>query len=185
LQLPEFHRVYLEDFLEKDLTEPQGALTLIPLLVCPSQQVGERVRQAVQQTAPPLPADEWLDLIETILIYKLPHLTREEIQHMIGIKDIDLKQTRFYQDVFTEGQLEGEIVLLQRLLERKFGPLEAPLQQRISQADDEMLLLWGERMPEATTLDEVFRPSSSGWKPCRSGSYSCPTRQWFRDGNVG
>jgi predicted transposase/invertase (TIGR01784 family) len=175
LQLPELHRVYLEDFLEKEPTEPQGALTLIPLLVCPSQQVDERVRQAVQQTAPPLPADEWLDLIETILVYKLPHLTRKEIQHMIGIKDIDLKQTRFYQDVFTEGRLEGrlegesegkkkgrlegEIILLQRLLEQKFGPLAPPLQQRLSLADDEMLLHWGERMLEATTLDEVFRSS--------------------------
>jgi predicted transposase YdaD len=44
-----------------------------------------------------LPPDEWLNFIETILVYKLPHLTREEIKQMIGIQDIDLRQTRFYQ----------------------------------------------------------------------------------------
>jgi predicted transposase YdaD len=46
-------------------------------------------------------------LIETILVYKLPTLSREEIQAMLELTDVDLKQTRFYQDVFTEGRLEG------------------------------------------------------------------------------
>jgi predicted transposase YdaD len=37
-----------------------------------------------------------LDLIETILVYKLPTFTRKEIQTMLGLTDHDLKQTRFY-----------------------------------------------------------------------------------------
>ena len=45
--------------------------------------------------------------IETIVVYKLPQLSREEIRDMIGLKDIELKQTRFYQDVFKEGHQEG------------------------------------------------------------------------------
>ena len=43
---------------------------------------------------------KWVDFIETILVYKLPKLSREEIKEMIGLQDIELKQTRFYQDVF-------------------------------------------------------------------------------------
>ena len=49
----------------------------------------------------------FIDLLETIMVYKLPTLSREEIQRMIGLPEVDLKQTRFYQDVFTEGLQEG------------------------------------------------------------------------------
>ncbi|ALF53131.1 flagellar assembly protein H [Nostoc piscinale CENA21] len=46
-----------------------------------------------------------LQLIETILIYKLPNMSRKEIQNMFGLSD--LKQTRFYQEAFQEGKEEG------------------------------------------------------------------------------
>ena len=62
------------------------------------------------------PADgiDWLDLLETILVYKLPTFTREEILKMFSFTDVGLKETRFYQDVLTE----GEATLLLRQLER-------------------------------------------------------------------
>ena len=37
----------------------------------------------------------WLDLIETIVVYKLPPLSREEIQRMLHLPEVELKQTRF------------------------------------------------------------------------------------------
>jgi predicted transposase/invertase (TIGR01784 family) len=43
---------------------------------------------------------------ETILIYKLPRLSREEMGKMFGLSE--LKQTRFYQEVFAEGKEEGK-----------------------------------------------------------------------------
>jgi predicted transposase/invertase (TIGR01784 family) len=46
-----------------------------------------------------------VDLIETILVYKFPNRTKEEIIAMLGTDD--LKKTRFYKDVFAEGQEEG------------------------------------------------------------------------------
>ncbi len=53
----------------------------------------------------PLPV---LDLIETILVYKLPTLSRDEIKAMLNLPDTDLKQTRFYREVFAEGQAEAQ-----------------------------------------------------------------------------
>ena len=50
-----------------------------------------------------------VDLVETILVYKLPRLSREEIQTMLELTDTDLKQTRFYQDVFTEGEIKRAV----------------------------------------------------------------------------
>ncbi len=66
-----------------------------------------------------------LDLIETILVYKLPHLNREEIRKMLSVYEIKLQDTRFYQEVSAEGEQKGQqeecIKLLGRLLRRKFG----------------------------------------------------------------
>src|SRR5215204_1428494 len=52
-----------------------------------------------------------VNLLETIVVYKLPALRRDEIQQMLELTDVDLKQTRFYQEVFTEGRQEGEASL--------------------------------------------------------------------------
>ncbi|MBD2246761.1 Rpn family recombination-promoting nuclease/putative transposase [Nostoc sp. FACHB-888] len=49
---------------------------------------------------------EIIQLIETILIYKLPRLSREEMGKMFGLSE--LKQTKFYQEVFAEGKEQGK-----------------------------------------------------------------------------
>jgi predicted transposase YdaD len=51
----------------------------------------------------------------------------EEIQEMLGFTDVDLKQTRFYQDVYAEA--EANLVL--RLLNRRFGELDSNLVEQI------------------------------------------------------
>ena len=52
-------------------------------------------------------ADErdWiLDWAETILVYKLPQLSREEIKMILELQDAELKRSRFYQEVLAEGR---------------------------------------------------------------------------------
>jgi len=48
--------------------------------------------------------DTLVDLIETILVYKFPKLSRAEIQTMLHLPVTDLKQTRFYQESFARGR---------------------------------------------------------------------------------
>ncbi len=106
LDLPEVHRIFLEDY--RDIAAVSPSMRLVTLMVCPHEEAEEQVREALTyQDTLPMPRNEWLDIIETILVYKLPKLTREEIKQMIGLQDIELKQTRFYQDVFQEGHEEG------------------------------------------------------------------------------
>jgi predicted transposase YdaD len=103
-------------------------------------------------------------LLETVLVYKLPRFTREEILKMFNFTDVSLKETRFYQDVFAEGRMEGKVegrmegeaAVLLRLLERKFRPLPDSARQRVASADAETLLLWAERVLDANSLDEVW-----------------------------
>lgn len=60
-----------------------------------------------------------------------------------------------------EGLHEGESVLLIRQLTRKFGHIPEQFQQLIRLADVETLLLWGENLLDASTLEKVFEPSVS------------------------
>ena len=93
-----------------------------------------------------------VNLVETILVYKLPTLSREEIQTMLELTDTDLKQTRFYQDVFTEGRQEGrqegEVTLILRLLQRRCGEVAPAMQEQIQRLPLPQLEALGEALLE-------------------------------------
>jgi len=55
-----------------------------------------------------------------------------------------------------EGKLKGEAAILQRLLERCFGPLPAWAVERIQQADCEQLEVWSLRVLEVGDLESIF-----------------------------
>ncbi|MHC5824977.1 MAG: Rpn family recombination-promoting nuclease/putative transposase, partial [Nostoc sp.] len=80
----------------KLIIEPESTATTKAL------EIVNSVRQQIPDVAT---TREIIQLIETILIYKLPRLNQEEIGKMFGANE--LKQTRFYQDVFEEGRQEG------------------------------------------------------------------------------
>ena len=65
-----------------------------------------------------------------------------------------LDWTRQWQD---EGRRLGGAELLLRQAERKFGPLQNHDRTRIELAPQDRLLLWGERLLSARSLDEVFQ----------------------------
>lgn len=108
LDSPWIRRVYLEDV--KDRTDLSPGLQSIQLIVADPDEAVSQASTLLHVRGGPA-ADPnwpaWLDLIETILMYKLPQLSREEIQRMLHLPEVELKQTRFYQDVFAEGHAEG------------------------------------------------------------------------------
>ncbi|MEI2781998.1 MAG: Rpn family recombination-promoting nuclease/putative transposase [Candidatus Competibacter sp.] len=169
LALPLVQRVYLEDLAT--FPTPSLGLQLLQLLVA-SPDVAVRQAQHLarhartESIALPLRQIEFLDLIETILVYRLPQLTRQEIQTMLGLTHAELQKSRFYQEVFAEGRQEGRqeghqegrqeghqegrqegrqeesVALVLRLLQRRFGALPASqehLIRRLSLAQTEAL----------------------------------------------
>ncbi|MBD2312893.1 Rpn family recombination-promoting nuclease/putative transposase [Desertifilum sp. FACHB-1129] len=99
-------RIYLNELEE---TEGALGLNIIKLIVKPETEAIETAKRLIAQAQQELPAaslqQDIVDLIETIVIYKLPQASREEIATMLGLTD--LKQTRFYQEAFAEGREEG------------------------------------------------------------------------------
>jgi uncharacterized protein DUF4351 len=56
-----------------------------------------------------------------------------------------------------EGRQQGEMKLLLRQLERRFGTSDKPVRKRINAADAQTLLIWGERILTAQSIDEVLK----------------------------
>ena len=55
-----------------------------------------------------------------------------------------------------QGVQQGEQNVLQRLLVRRFGPLDNQTRQRLQQATAQELECWADNILDARTLDEVF-----------------------------
>ncbi|HVV68159.1 MAG TPA: DUF4351 domain-containing protein [Gammaproteobacteria bacterium] len=61
-----------------------------------------------------------------------------------------------FQQGLKTGLQKGEAALLIRLLQHRFHHLPSNYLTRIQQADSNTLLIWGERVLDANTLEEVF-----------------------------
>lgn len=107
LSLDRIKRIYLDE-LANDET-PSLAIALIKLVTeSESQAVNSAkilIKQAQRELSDRLVQKNVIDLIETIIIYKLPQKSREEIEAMLELQD--LKQTRFYQEAFGDGIEQG------------------------------------------------------------------------------
>lgn len=101
-------RIYREDLLKEGAVDRAGlAVRLLRLVVLDTAALPAAARalaDAARTQADPLPR---LDLIEAILVYQLRKLSRDEIKTMLHLPHTDLKQTRFYREVFAEGGEEG------------------------------------------------------------------------------
>jgi predicted transposase/invertase (TIGR01784 family) len=75
-------------------SETQAPLAARELIARTKMEIGDEALRA-----------SLLELIETVIIYKLPRLSREEIQAMLQVHDI--RETRVYQEAKEEGLKEG------------------------------------------------------------------------------
>ena len=105
LNSPLVSRLYLEE-LEKE--EGPLGVEMVRLVVESEGEAPQHARQLLgraQQVSDAEQRREIVDLIETIVLYKFPRLSREEIETMLGLSD--LKQTKVYQEALKEGREEG------------------------------------------------------------------------------
>ena len=100
-------RFYLEELRE---VESLG-ISMLQLIIAPTARAIEQGKQLIPRIRQELPKvkqqQELLELIETILVYKLPQVSRKEIEAMFSLSD--LKQTKVYQEALEEGRQEGEL----------------------------------------------------------------------------
>ena len=63
---------------------------------------------------------------------------------------------RLRQEGRRQGKQEGELAILSRQLERRFGPLGPAVTERLQKANAAEVERWADNILVARTLDEVF-----------------------------
>ncbi|HLO47091.1 MAG TPA: Rpn family recombination-promoting nuclease/putative transposase, partial [Kamptonema sp.] len=117
---PLLQRVYLDE-----LGEPANLsleLAMAKLVVEDEETAVEQARELIskarQEISDAALKQKVVGLIETIMVYKLPQFSHQEIEAMFGLQE--LKQTRYFQEVRAEakeeGKLEGKLESVPRLL---------------------------------------------------------------------
>ena len=67
--------------------------------------------------------------------------------------------SRAREEGMQQGRVEGERVVLERLLKRRFGLLSPAAAARLEQASIADLETWADNLLDAPTLDDVFNSS--------------------------
>lgn len=150
-------RLYLDELGEVDQI-PLG-LGLIKLIVEGKRRTPKLIKNLINKTRSEIPSplhrQKVLDLIETIVLYKLPFMSREELAAMYTFTKEDLRKTRYYQDVRQEAReelaeevresvtaevresvtaktrQEEALQLVQRLISRRLGAIAPDLDRQV------------------------------------------------------
>jgi predicted transposase/invertase (TIGR01784 family) len=102
-------RIYLNEL--ENIPQTSIGLATVQLITLSKAKAIDSTRKLIQRVREELTPDqkpqELLQLIETILVYKLPLLNRREIETMFSLDE--LKQTQYFQDVREEARQEGRL----------------------------------------------------------------------------
>jgi predicted transposase/invertase (TIGR01784 family) len=152
LDSSQVQRVYLDDF-EASSGDSLG-IGLMQLILAESDQAFELAKRLMPissvEEQSNLENRGIIDLIETIMVYKFPQLSREAIERMFGLSE--LKQTRVYQEALQEG--ETKIIL--RQLERRLGAIAPEVQQQIQGLSSPDLEALGDALLDFSTLSDLL-----------------------------
>jgi predicted transposase/invertase (TIGR01784 family) len=168
------HRIYLEDLSASNDSVGLGLMRLIVMKPKNAIAQAQILLSKVQQRAV---TDSRLqviiELIETVIVYKFPKLSREEIEKMLGLSE--LRQTRVYQEGVeegeergilkgrnegrTEGRTEGRVEeaqsLILRQLTRRIGNVSSTMRSQVSSLSLHQLESLGEALLDFTSVDDL------------------------------
>lgn len=131
LESSQVTRLYLNEL--GDAAEQSLGVGIIKLVVETKKRTPVRVRQLVDKARSELTDEAQqravLDLIETIVLYKLPLISRQELARMFSLSD--LKRTRYYQEVRQEVREELQQEVREELQQEVRQEVREELQQEV------------------------------------------------------
>ncbi|MEB3189688.1 MAG: DUF2887 domain-containing protein [Snowella sp.] len=146
-------RLYLRDLRTKRKLNPN--LALLQLLATNQAQSAVLGKELLQTAETEGEFERRLSLIETILANKFPDLTKEMIMQLLDLKQTDITQSRFYQQIRQEGRQEEAAALVIRQLIRRLGELSAAQVERIRSLSVLQLEDLGEALLDFTTMTDL------------------------------
>jgi predicted transposase/invertase (TIGR01784 family) len=168
LNSDQVHRVYLEDF--RATSAESIGIGLMQLIMSNSADAIPKAKELLSRTQPLSKTDvkfaAIIELIETIVVYKFPSLSREAIENMLGLSE--LRQTRVYQEALEEGIAQGEQrgraegrteearSLVLRQLTHKFGSIPSDIEAQIQTLALPQIEVLGEALLDFIQLADLI-----------------------------
>ncbi|BAU15268.1 hypothetical protein LEP3755_58260 [Leptolyngbya sp. NIES-3755] len=133
-------RIYLNGL--GAVSELPLGMAIAKLVIEPEETAPEQARQLIarirsrapktsqQESVPEASQQVLIDLVETIIMYKLTTLSWEEIHVMLGLDD--LRQSRAYRETLEAGRQEAQREIIENLLRVRFGELDESLAQVVT-----------------------------------------------------
>jgi predicted transposase YdaD len=158
-------RLFLLDLLNQENLSPN--LALLKLIITPENQAVSEAQKILESAESQEEFNLRLDLVEAILVNKFPQLTIEEVQKMMNLREADITQTRFYQQVLeigrteglqigrTEGTQYGEANMVIRQLTRRCGNLSDALQAKVRSLSIPQLESLGEALLDFQNIADL------------------------------
>jgi predicted transposase YdaD len=150
-------RLYLGELREQRQLSPN--LTLLQLLATDQEQSAEIGKGLLQTAETEAEFERRLSLIETILANKFPDLTTEMIMQLLDLKQTDITQSRFYQEIEQEGLQKGRkeeaAGLVLRQLKRRLGELSVAQEERVKELSVPQLEALGEALLDFTAMADL------------------------------
>ena len=150
-------QLYLGELREQRQLSPN--LTLLQLLATDQGQSAEIGKGLLQTAETEAEFERRLSLIETILANKFPDLTTEMIMQLLDLKQTDITQSRFYQEIKREGRQEGRqeeaVGLVLRQLKRRLGQLSSEQEERVKGLSVAQLEALGEALLDFTAMEDL------------------------------
>ena len=125
-----------------------------------STEIGKGLLQTAETEAE---FERRLSLIETILANKFPDLTTEMIMQLLDLKQMDITQSKFYQEIKREGHQEGRqegrqdeaAAIVLRQLGRRLGELSEAQVAQIRQLSISQLENLGEALLDFVEMTDL------------------------------
>ena len=155
LKLPNITRIYLDELGEEELD--YLGIGMINLVVESEETAIPQAKELYQKAQNQLTDEgikrEFIDLIESIIVYKFPQKSREEIEAMFELAD--LKKTKVYQEALGEGEQKEAVKLVLRQLNRRLGEVPQSLIEQIGGLSVDLLEDLGEALLDFTSETDL------------------------------
>ncbi|MUH00849.1 Rpn family recombination-promoting nuclease/putative transposase [Scytonema sp. UIC 10036] len=128
-------RLYLNEL--GDVTEQSLGVGMMKLVVETKKRTPELVKNLVDKTLSEVTnkalQKQVLDLIETIVLYKLPRISPQELAKMFRLSDFDIKKTRYYEEVRKEIKQEVKEEVKQEVKEEVKQEVKEEVKQEVKE----------------------------------------------------
>ena len=156
LNSAQVQRVYLVEL--GDLTELPLGVALMVLTTVDEGEAPDAARallvRAGRAALSEAASRAIMEMITTIMVYKFTHLSRQEIERMLGIT---LQETRVYQEAKEEGRQEALVQMIGRLFNHRFQQeLPEAVRSRLTTLSVPVLEDLGEALLDFSNLADLL-----------------------------